>query len=715
MPVHYLRSAGTSLILDARGHRTPVIVHWGRDIGELSTEQVVALADSQIPGVAGSSVDASLRATLLPLGSDGWSGHPGLTGFTLAEAGDSDSNKASGRFPAFELVATSVPDGWDVQSAVQVELSDDVAHLSVVVTLSLSPSGVLESRTQVTNTGTTDYELVSLISTLPLPMRATEIMDLSGRWPTERRPQRLPVRDGTWLRETRHGRPGHDAPFATVVGTPGFGFRTGEVWMVHHAWSGDTSVRVEHRPTGHTVVGAGETWGPRDVVVKPGETYESPRTLAAWSGDGMDGASERFHGWVRARPVRATKPRPITLNTWEAVYFNHDLTTLRALADAGATAGVERFVLDDGWFHGRRDDKRGLGDWTVDNAVWPEGLHPLVDHVTGLGMSFGLWVEPEMVNADSDVARVHPDWILRGAPGRDPLAWRHQQILDLANPEAYEYVRDALVALLEEYSIEYFKWDQNRDVIDAPSRPQVLATRRLMDELRERFPALEIESCSSGGGKVDLDVLDRTDRVWASDTNDPLERQSVQRWTGLLVPPELVGTHVGDARAHTTGRTQSLGLRLATALFGHSGIESDITQLSEGDLDAVTRWIAQVKELRSLIATGTTVRADRPDETLWVHGIVAPDKSEGVFTLVSRESSPDALPAPAVLPGLAADRTYRVEVLDLAGPPLVVGDAAPPWCVHDAVELTGTALAEIGLPLPPFAPEQGVVLRVRLG
>ncbi|WP_374108592.1 alpha-galactosidase [Isoptericola sp. S6320L] len=679
----------------------PVVVHWGADLGGLGRHALEALADSQVPAVTASSPDVPVRATLLPLAADGWPGLPGLAGWRPAAPDD-----GAARRPAPRQVRTTSDGG-----TVTVLLADPAAGLEVAVRLTLHAQGVLESTTTVTNRGTTPYVLDRVVSTLPLPARATEVLDLSGRWAGERRPQRAPLRDGLWERGTRHGRPGHDAPFATVAGTPGFGFRSGEVWGVHHAWSGDTSVRVERLASGHAVVGAGELWGPGDVVVGPGETYTSPRTLAGWSDAGLDGLSERFHAWVRARPGRATRPRPVTLNTWEAVYFEHDLDRLRALADAAARVGVERFVLDDGWFRGRRDDRRGLGDWTVDEAVWPDGLHPLVQHVTGLGMEFGLWVEPEMVNADSDVARRHPAWVLRATPGREPLPWRYQQALDLAHPDAYAHVRDAVVALLDEYPITYLKWDQNRDVLDAPSRGQVLATRRLMDELRERFPALEIESCSSGGGKVDLDVLDRADRVWASDTNDALERQAVQRWTGLLVPPELVGTHVGDARSHTTGRTHDLSLRLVTALFGHSGIEADLTRATPEDVEAVARWVRLVKELRPLVATGTTVRADTADEC-WVHGIVGPGAQEAVYAVVTRAASSAAVPPALLLPGLDPRGTYRVERVDLATPPLVVGDAPPPWWASGAVELPGAALAEVGLPLPPLAPEQGVLLRV---
>ncbi len=263
---------------------------------------------------------------------------------------------------------------------------------------------------------------------------------------------------------------------------------------------------------------------------------------------------------------------------------------------------MERFVLDDGWFGSRRDDTRGLGDWQVSAQVWPEGLGPLVDHVKGLGMEFGLWFEPEMVNLDSEVARAHPDWVL-GPQAGAPAPSRHQHVLDLANPAAFDHVLAAMSGLVTEYGIDYVKWDHNRDLheavrvdgetVDRPAvAAQTRATYRLMDALRERHPHLEIESCSSGGARVDLGVLARTDRVWASDCNDALERVAIQRWTGLLVAPERIGTHIGPPRAHTTHRDLDLSLRMLVALGGHAGLEWDVTTCSPAELGALGQWAA---------------------------------------------------------------------------------------------------------------------------
>src|SRR5439155_5077600 len=228
-----------------------------------------------------------------------------------------------------------------------------------------------------------------------------------------------PLTFGTWLRETRRGRTGFDTPLVLAAGTPGFSFRSGELWGVHLGWSADSAHWAERLPTGAATIGAAELLAPGELVLQPGESYATPYLYAAWSDRGLDGLSAAFHAYVRARPTHPRSPRPVVLNTWEAVYFDHRLERLSELAEPAAEIGVERFVLDDGWFRHRRDDTAGLGDWYVDETVWPDGLAPLIGHVRALGMRFGLWVEPEMVNPDSDLYRAHPDWILQ-TEGRVP-------------------------------------------------------------------------------------------------------------------------------------------------------------------------------------------------------------------------------------------------------------------------------------------------------
>jgi alpha-galactosidase len=290
-------------------------------------------------------------------------------------------------------------------------------------------------------------------------------------------------------------------------------------------------------------------------------------------------------------------------------------------------------------------------------------------------------------------------------------------VLDLANPAAFGYVRERLGALLAENAIDFLKWDHNRDLVEAghegraATRLQTLAVYRLLDELREEHPELEIESCSSGGARVDLAILEHTDRVWTSDSNDALERQGIQRWTGLFVPPELLGSHVGPARSETSGRVQSRSFRAATALFGHAGIEWDIGAIGDDERAMLTAWVELYKRLRGLLHTGDVVHADHPDEAALVHGVVARDGSAAVFAYVQLAGSRAAVPAPARLPGLAAERRYRVTPLEPL--PETTESRPPPWYAAGWLEAPGEVLGAVGLALPVLDPEQALLLEVR--
>ncbi|MPZ81320.1 MAG: alpha-galactosidase [Actinophytocola sp.] len=693
MTILHLTTDDVSLVLDARGGVLPAVVHWGAPLGDLSEEDLSELADAAVAPRANSTPDAPVPVALLPEAARGYQGRPGLRGHRAGTAW----------VPTFRVSDLRV-----AGSSVEILAEDPDALLHLEIVVELAPSGVLALRSRVTNDGTEPYTVDGLEAALPVPAQATELLDLSGHWARERHPGRRSFDLGTWSRESRRGRTGHDAATALLAGTAGFGFRRGEVWGLHVAWSGNHVTYAERMPEGTATLGGGELLLPGEVILAPGEEYASPWLYAVYSAHGIDGLSAAFHAWLRSRPAHPSSPRPVVLNTWEAVYFDHDLDRLRSLADVAARIGVERFVLDDGWFSHRRDDTAGLGDWYVDSSVWPAGLAPLISHVTGLGMRFGIWVEPEMVNEDSDLYRAHPDWVLGPGAGVLPPRARNQQVLDLNAPEAYAHILDRLDELLRDNDISFVKWDHNRDLVAAGHagragvHGQTLAVYRLLDALRARHPDVEIESCSSGGARVDLEILARTDRVWASDSNDALERQTIQRWTALLLPPELIGSHVGPPTVHSSGRTQHLSFRFATALFGHFGIEWDIASASPPELAGLAAGIAFYRRVRGLLHTGTVVRADHPDPAAFVHGVVAPDRSAGVFAYVQLTTSARGVPAPMRLPGLAPDRRYAVTLVAPAGEPMTLG-SGPVWT--DRV-LTGRVLAEVGLRPPILAPEQ---------
>ncbi|WP_243064268.1 alpha-galactosidase [Humibacter sp. RRB41] len=701
----YLRAAGTSLLLDLRDGDVRV-AHWGADLGDQAPDP--ALVSGSAPH---SAFDDPAPVSLIPQPARAWRGTPGL-------AGDRAGRAFSPRL-VVQDASLEPADGTGGQRAALV-LRDEASALQVDVALTLAPGGLLLVDQTLTNLGADDYAVAALDVSLPVPAQATESLDLTGRWAREKHPQRHRIDQGTWTRSARHGRTGHDSTLVIAAGTPGFGWRSGEVWALHLGWSGDHTSRIERAGDGQTLLAVGELLKSGELVLGAGESYTAPTAFAAYSSHGLDGVSAGFHDWVRGREGHPSTPRPVVLNTWEAVYFNHDLHVLKSLADAASDLGVERFVLDDGWFLGRRDDTRGLGDWFVDPDMWPLGLTPLIDHVRDKGMQFGLWVEPEMINQDSELAREHPDWIARpaGAHGRTSPTWRRQQVLDLVNPDAWDHIFERLDALLTENAIDYLKWDQNRDQVElghdgvASTHAQTLAAYRLFDALRAAHPNVEIESCSSGGARVDLGILQRTDRVWASDTNDALERQTIQRWTQLVLPPELVGAHVGPSTAHTTGRTHALSFRAITALFGHFGIEWDVRGLTDAERTELRAVIDFYKANRSLIHTGRSVRIDRPDESDAAYGVVSHDRSRALFVYATLATSPNELSSRLRIAGLDPDARYRVTL----GLPLdehaIAHRSLPHWLTSDEGEVvvTGRVLAEIGVPLPGLYPEHALVL-----
>lgn len=749
----HLRGGGVSVAIDASGPGLPRLLHWG---AELPDGALAGLLITDPPPGPAASLDSPRAFTLLPTQAEGWSGTPGievhtagtraaprltLTGVEVEPADDGTPahlrESAHGAEPADDGASPHLresahggepggsarPDAV-VGQRVRFAARDAAAGLEVSLDVRLDDDGVLRLRARVTHRGDGTLDLTALRLLLPLPVRASEHLDLTGRWAREFSPQRGPVLDGTHRRAARRGRPGHDTPLLLAVGTPGFAFRSGELWAVHVAWSGASEYLVERLPegagpAGSAVVGGGELLEAGESRLGPGESYESPELVAVWSGAGLDGASERLHGALRRRAGHPRSPRPLVLNTWEAVIFDHDLERLRSLADRAADVGVERFVLDDGWFLGRRSDDAGLGDWIVDEAVWPGGLGPIVEHVRSLGMQFGLWFEPEMVNLDSDLARAHPDWLLVPAAGPG-LAARNQYVLDLANPDVTANLFDRISALVTEYAIDYLKWDHNRDLLE-PVRAaagdtsavhvQTLAFWALLDRLRAAHPSLEIESCASGGGRVDLGVLERTDRVWASDTIDPVERQSIQRWLGVLLPPELVGSHVGGPLAHTSGRPSELNIRLATALFAHAGIEWDLTACTDAELAQLRAWAGLYREVRGLLHSGTTVRADLTDPSVLLHGIVAPDRSEALFAWVRTETGAPRWPGRVRFPGLDPARRYTVQVRDEVGEARRHQNPDPQWLAQGDA-LSGELLTAVGVPLPTLAAANALLLHL---
>ena len=693
----HLSQAGVSLVLGT--HRGALeVLHWGAELPK--SENLDDLFSASVEATAHAELDAPHVEGMFREAARGVVSRPALLGHR-------NGQDFSQLFEIQDVQATD--------TSARVKFHDAVAKLNAYANFNFVGQGVLIVSLEIENLGDA-FNLEELSVHLPLPDRAQESMDFAGRWIKERQPQRREIQAGSFVREVREGRSSHDYTILQLAMTKGAGFQAGEVWSMGLMFSGNSRHVVEKLQGGRKFIGAGESLMPGEIVLGPGEKYSTPGVAAIYSADGIDGVSARSYGWLRSRgdhPTKA-KPRPLTLNVWEAVYFDHNLEKLSQLADVAQSIGVERFVLDDGWFGSRRNDTRGLGDWVVSDEVWPDGLGPLIDKVKASGMEFGLWFEGEMVNPDSDLYRAHPDWVL-GAGGRVPPLGRHQLVLDLTNEECYQHVFQQTDKVLSDYDIAYIKWDHNKYLVEpgslgqAAAHNQTNAMYRMFTELKERHPGLEIESCSSGGGRIDLGMAMIADRFWTSDCNDALERQYIQRYTQLAIPPEMLGSHIGPTKSHTTGRVHEVHFRAITALFGHAGLEWDITSCTQDELAQLKTWADYYKQNRDLIHSGNPVRVDTPEE-YFLHGVVDQGKNRAIFSYVTLKAIAGSRPDALLFPGLDQSKSYRIGAVYPAGEPKFIQRTQVAWL--DGVTLSGQALAQVGVRAPILYPENALLIEI---
>ena len=350
--------------------------------------------------------------------------------------------------------------------------------------------------------------------------------------------------------------------------------------------------------------------------------------------------------------------RPAHYNCWEAVYFDHKLPVLQDIADRASSLGAERFVLDDGWFGNRDDDTRSLSDWTVDPRKYPDGLHPLIEHVHGLGMTFGIWFEPEMINEDSDIHRAHPNWVLGS---EDQTLGRQQKALNMALPEVRDYLYDRMSTILRDHQIDYIKWDHNR-VLPMPDASQTRGSYALIDRLRAEFPHVEIESCASGGGRIDFGILQRTQRVWLSDSNDALERLRIQHDAALFLPLSVTGSHVGPRHCHTSGRNLDISFRAWVAAQRHMGFEMDPRELDETEAAVLTEVTSWWKHNRAWMQTADILRLDSADPAVIAEQQLARKKDRFVVFAGKAATSAQIAPRPLRLTALEPNAMYQINL-----------------------------------------------------
>lgn len=589
--------------------------------------------------------------------------------------------------------------------AVTFRFRDPLLGLALTLEWGFVPSGLLVTRASLANHGDARVGLLWLAAlALPLPSWATRAVETGGRWGGEFAWHEAPLSTGRVEKAARGGRTGFDGAAFAIATDGAAREETGRIVAAHLAWSGNARHFIETLSSGERQLQIGERLEPGEATLAPGEVYATPPALTSFGADGLNGVRRRFHAELRDRSPPLAGPRRVHFNSWEAVYFDLSEPTLLDLADAAADIGAERFVLDDGWFRGRRDDRTSLGDWTVDRHVFPNGLHPLIERVRARGLDFGLWVEPEMVSPDSELHRAHPDWCLHAA-GRPRPTQRGQLALDLGRGEVRDHLFVSLDRLLRDHAIAYLKWDHNRDLFPVGSaRAQALGFYELVDRLRAAHPRVEIESCASGGGRIDFGVLSRAARVWASDNTDAVERLRLHRAMSVFLPPEVIGAHVGASPNPTTGRRLGMAFRARAALFAHLGVEADPRRMTDRERETLRRHLELYKRHRALIHGGRQSLIDTDDTGVTAQIVVAPDRREALALLARVDQAVAGAAAPVRLPGLDPAARYRV-TLPEPWPGRAARQLADPDRWRAGPILSGEALARAGLRLPLVHPE----------
>ncbi|MFL5993394.1 MAG: alpha-galactosidase [Streptomyces sp.] len=501
--------------------------------------------------------------------------------------------------------------------------------------------------------------------TLPDREDGWRLSQLHGRWAAESLLTQTPLTYGDKVIGSRRGHTGHQHLPWVALDTDATEER-GEVYGVALGWSGSWRIAVAQLPDARVQITGGAGYDDSGLLrLAAGESFTTPVFAGLWSDGGFGGASRAWHAYQRAYVIPgADADRPVLFNSWEATNFDISEEQQRTLARRAAATGVELFVVDDGWFGARTSDRAGLGDWAPNPDRFPNGLEPLGEYVHGLGMQFGIWVEPEMVNPDSELYRAHPDWVQYQA-GRKRTEFRNQLVLNLAREDVQEYLWGQLDTLLSSAPIDYVKWDFNRCFTDAgwPGDPypqrlwvdHVHGFYALLDRLRQAHPGVAFESCSGGGGRIDLGVLSRTDQVWTSDNTDPLDRLAIQYGFSQIHPARVMAAWVTDSpNTQLNDRVSSLRFRFVSAMAGVLGVGGDLTEWTEAELAEAGRWVALYKEIRPLVQRGDLYRLRPPrgglsavqyvlgDETVVLAWLQAQQYGEPVPALRLRGLDPTA-------------------------------------------------------------------------
>ncbi len=553
----------------------------------------------------------------------------------------------------------------------EVDLYDQLTEVTVTLTYSLFEEANFLARSALIQTGKQAIQLEKALSlTLDLPHKDFTIHSLTGRYGFEKEWTQTPLTQGRYSVGSIRGASSHSRTPFIALADPATTEDQGDIYSAQLVYSGNFTAFVETTAIQTSRLGIGLNDEHFSWHLEAHSQFQTPEALLSYTDQGFTGLTRDNQGFARqhiARGKWAQKERPILINNWEATYFHFTEDKIIELAQSAKEAGIELFVLDDGWFGKRNSDTCSLGDWVENRDKLPSGLAGLGKKINDLGLAFGLWFEPEMVSEDSDLYRAHPDWTIQ-ISGRGHTYSREQLVLDLSKQEVCDYLIEAVSAVLESAPISYVKWDMNRNITNIPEHQAnhekhefyhryILGLYQVLEELNQRFPDILFESCSGGGGRNDLGMLYYMPQAWASDNTDAIGRLSIQEGTGLIFPAVSVGSHVSAVPNHQTGRVTPLATRGHVAMLGNLGYELDLHALPERKLEQIAQQVETYKSIRKTVQFGDYYRLKKTDNT-YAYTYVNDDKSQVVFTFVKVLSQPEAPLIQVKLKGLNPEARY---------------------------------------------------------
>ena len=682
-------TSNQTLVLGAKNNRLPSVNYWGAPLPE--NENLEHLYKAHILDLTGGMLDENPDLSICPEVTRSFPGQAGL--IIEAEGGRSV-------LPKFCLVHEK-----RLKNSLVLTYKDTNAGLTYQASFEIYKScDVIATRASLEADKPLHLHWFAA-PVVPASQAASKMIDFSGRWCGEFQEVESPWNAGIRARENRTGRTGHGHFPGLFVPEEGATNTKGNAFGFHYAWSGGHQMIAEELPDGRRQIQFGHASG---TELLPAKNYKTAPLYLTYSSEGLNGCAKAFQRLVRNHLVKFPDPkipRPVHYNCWEAVYFNHNLMELQEIATLAATLGAERFVLDDGWFGTRDNDTRALSEWVVDPRKYPDGLRPLIDHVHQLGMSFGIWFEPEMISPHSALYKENPHWALGET---DQILGRNQKALNMALSEVRDYLYESISQILTDNIIDYIKWDHNR-VLPIPDAQQTRGTYTLMDRLRESFPLIEIESCASGGGRADFGILERTQRVWLSDSNDALERARIQHGSALFLPSCVTGSHVGPRVCHTSGRIHDIRFRSWIAAQRHMGFEMDPRELTHEETEILTTVTSWWKAERSWLMSADILRLDCDDETVFAELHMAEDKNKFVVFANKIDTSRQIAPRPLRLCGLESDKIYHIDLVNREDVHEL--SRGEPLIKQSPIEASGQYFMLHGIMLPWSFPNQVWVLK----